>query len=198
MIRFVIAAAVAALAAACVSNTALEQYDVDANATVTRVGDDWDYDALAPEISGFLGVSAESIAVILSRLASDFDEPDAFIVGGEAAGAAGPGLRYGRGTLVTRDGRRGRVYWQGPSIGWDIGGNASRTFTLVYNLNDPNDLFRRFPGVEGSAYLVGGVGVNYQRAEDITLAPIRAGAGLRLGANVGYLAYSRDRNILPF
>lgn len=191
-------AALTLLLAACATNTTLEQYDVDANATIERVGDDWDYDTLAPEVSSFLGVSAENVAVIMARLASDFDEPDAFIVGGEAAGAAGPGLRYGRGVLVTRDGRRERVYWQGPSIGWDLGGNASRTFTLVYNLQYPDQIFRRFPGVEGSAYLVGGAGVNYQRAEDITLAPIRAGVGARLGANVGYLAYSRDRNILPF
>ncbi len=198
MLRFVIAAMAAASVGACASNTALEQYDVDANATIERVGDDWDYDTLTPEISEFLGASAENVAIVLSRLGADFGEPDAFIAGGEASGAAGPGLRYGRGTMVTRSGQRIRVYWQGPSIGFDVGGNASRTFTLVYNLDDANDVFRRFPGVEGSAYLVGGVGVNYQRAEDITLAPIRAGAGLRLGANVGYLAYSRDRNILPF
>ena len=83
-------------------------------------------------------------------------------------------------------------------MGWDWGGNASRVFTLCYNLQYPDAIFRRFPGVEGTAYLVGGLGVNYQRADTITLAPIRAGVGLRLGANVGYLAYSRQRNILPF
>ena len=90
------------------------------------------------------------------------------------------------------------VFWQGPSIGFDVGGNASRVFTLCYNLMYPDAIFRRFPGVEGSAYLVGGLGVNYQRAENIVLAPMRAGVGLRLGANIGYLVYSRQRNILPF
>jgi hypothetical protein len=90
------------------------------------------------------------------------------------------------------------VFWQGPSAGWDFGGNASRVFTLCYGLWEPERIFQRFPGVEGTAYLVGGLGVNYQRAEEITLAPIRAGVGLRLGANVGYLAYTRKRNVFPF
>ena len=87
------------------------------------------------------------------------------------------------------------VFWQGPSVGFDFGGNASRVFTLCYNLQYPDAIFRRFPGVEGSAYFIGGLGVNYQRADDITLAPIRAGVGLRLGANIGYLAYSRKRDL---
>ncbi len=89
------------------------------------------------------------------------------------------------------------VYWQGPSLGFDWGGNAARTFTLCYNLQYPDAIFRRYPGVEGSAYLVGGLGVNYQQADDITLAPIRAGVGVRLGAAIGYLSYSRKRNWLP-
>ena len=84
------------------------------------------------------------------------------------------------------------------SAGWDFGGNASRVFVLCYNLQVPEVIFQRFPGVEGSAYLVGGLGVNYQRADDVTLAPIRAGVGLRLGANVGYLSYSRKRHKIPF
>jgi len=90
------------------------------------------------------------------------------------------------------------VFWQGPSVGWDFGGNASRVFTLVYNLQVPDAIYQRFPGVEGSAYLVGGVGVNYQARNDITLAPMRAGVGLRLGANIGYLSYTRVRHVLPF
>ena len=90
------------------------------------------------------------------------------------------------------------VYWQGPSIGWDFGGNGSRSFTLCYNLQYPDAIYRRFPGVEGTVYVIGGIGVNYQRADEITLAPMRAGLGLRLGANVGYLAYSRRRQWFPF
>jgi hypothetical protein len=91
-----------------------------------------------------------------------------------------------------------RVYWQGPSIGFDTGGNASKVFTLIYGMREPSQIFHRYPGVDGSAYFVGGVGVNYQRRNNITLAPMRAGVGLRLGANVGYLAYSRNRRLNPF
>ena len=90
------------------------------------------------------------------------------------------------------------VFWQGPSVGWDFGGNASRVFTLCYNLQYPEVIFQRFPGVEGSAYLVAGLGVNYLRSDDIILAPIRTGVGVRLGANVGYLGFSRTRRTLPF
>jgi hypothetical protein len=108
------------------------------------------------------------------------------------------GARYGRGLLYMKEKSAQEVFWQGPSIGFDMGGNASRVFTLCYNLYYPDAIYRRFPGVEGSAYLIGGLGVNYQRAEDMVLAPIRAGVGLRLGANIGYLVYSRQRNILPF
>src|SRR5690606_16244000 len=114
-------------------------------------------------------------------------------------GAAGVGVRYGRGRLRLKaaDGTT-RVYWQGPSIGIDAGGNAAKVFTLCYNLTSSSQLFERFPGVEGSAYYVGGVGVTYQRRDNITLAPIRAGVGLRLGANIGYLHYTRRRRVLPF
>ena len=90
------------------------------------------------------------------------------------------------------------MFWQGPSIGFDTGGNAAKVFTLVYNMRNPDQIFHRYAGVEGSAYYIGGVGVNYQRRGDITLAPMRFGVGLRLGANVGYLAYSRRRRINPF
>ena len=94
-------------------------------------------------------------------------------------------------------GPRRKVYWQGPSIGFDTGGNASKVFTLAYNLRNPDLIFRRYPGVEGSAYFIGGIGVNYLRADDITLAPMRAGIGFRAGANVGYLAFSRKRRVVP-
>jgi hypothetical protein len=115
-----------------------------------------------------------------------------------AAGAVTVGARYGRGMLYMKERPTTEVFWQGPTIGFDLGGNASRCFTLCYNLQYSDALFRRFPGVEGSAYLVGGLGVQYQRAENIVLAPIRAGVGLRLGANIGYLVYSRQRNWAPF
>jgi hypothetical protein len=147
-----------------------------------------------------LGIAAEQIGAAIERIfAEQGDRPTAYIAGEEAAGAAAVGLRYGRGALHMKDlSASQEVFWQGISIGWDVGGNASRVFTLVYGLYHPDMLYRRYPGVEGSAYLVGGLGVNYQRAENIVLAPIRTGVGLRLGANVGTMAYSRQRNLLPF
>ena len=147
-----------------------------------------------------LGIAAEAIGGAIERIFADQgDRPTAYIAGEEGAGAAGVGLRYGRGARHMKDlSASQEVFWQGISIGWDVGGNASRVFTLVYGLYHPDMIYRRYPGVEGSAYLVGGVGVNYQAADGIVLAPIRTGVGLRLGANVGTMAYSRQRNILPF
>jgi hypothetical protein len=161
-------------------------------------GDSFTEDEVVSAVEDWLGVSAETAGSIVERIFGDLGRPNAYIYGGEASGAIGVGVRYGDGTLVTKIGDERKVYWQGPSAGFDTGANASKTFTLVYNLRDADDIYRRFPGVEGSAYFVGGVGVNYQRADEITLAPMRAGVGFRLGANVGYLAYSRRRNILPF
>jgi hypothetical protein len=157
-------------------------------------------DELVQAGSNFLGVAAESIGGAIERVFGEQgDSPTAYIAGEEGSGAIGVGLRYGRGLLYMKSqGRPQEVFWQGPTVGWDFGGNAARVFTLVYNLHYADMIYRRFPGVEGSAYLVGGLGVNYQAADGMTLAPIRAGVGLRLGANVGYLAYSRQRNIIPF
>jgi hypothetical protein len=155
-------------------------------------------DEIVNQVSDFMGVTAESAGAIVERIFAQNGKPTGYIAGEEGSGAFAIGARYGRGLLYMKDRPPMEVYWQGPSIGWDLGGNASRTFTLCYGIQRPDEIFQRFPGVEGTAYLVGGMGVNYQRSDDITLAPIRAGVGLRLGANLGYLAYSRKRHILPF
>ncbi|MEQ8747960.1 DUF1134 domain-containing protein [Pyruvatibacter sp.] len=160
--------------------------------------DTYSRDEVLNAAKGFFGDVSEDMARAVDRVFSDHGRPNAYIVGEEGAGAIGVGLRYGSGSLHMKPGRVQKVYWQGPSIGWDIGGNASKVFTLVYNLPAMDDIYRRFPGVEGSLYVVGGVGVNYQQAGDTILAPMRAGAGLRAGANVGYLSYTRERRILPF
>ncbi len=147
-----------------------------------------------------LGIAAEAMGGVIERIFADQgDRPTAYIAGEEGAGAIGVGARYGRGALHMKNGAPAQeVFWQGISIGWDLGGNASRVFTLVYGLYAPDAIYRRYPGVEGTAYLIAGLGVNYQRADGIVLAPVRTGVGLRLGANVGTMAYSRQRNILPF
>ncbi len=155
-------------------------------------------DELVNRVSDALGVTAEAAGGAVERVFKDNGRPTGYIAGEEASGAITVGLRYGRGLLYMKDRPTLQVYWQGPTVGWDLGGNASRVFTLCYDLQYPDAIFRRFPGVEGTAYLIGGLGVNYQRADGITLAPIRAGVGLRLGANIGYLSYSRQQNGWPF
>lgn len=150
----------------------------------------------------FFGATTEGLATAVRKVFSDYGEPNAYIEGEEISGAFILGLRYGKGTLHMASSKSSGaglpVYWQGPSVGFDWGGDAAKVFTLVYSLSSPDLIFQRFPGVEGSAYLVGGLGVNYQRSGSITLAPIRTGAGLRLGANVGYLHYDRESSWIPF
>ncbi len=158
----------------------------------------YDRSELVNGVSDFLGVSAESAAAAIERIFKENGRPTAYIAGEEGSAAFFGGLRYGKGLLYMKHRPTTRVFWRGPSIGFDWGLNASRCFTLCYNLQYPEFIFRRFPGVDGSAYLVAGLGVNYQHADGVTLAPIRTGVGLRLGANVGYLAYSRTRNYFPF
>ena len=158
------------------------------------------FDELVAAGSRELGIAAEVVGGAIERVFADQgDRPTAYIAGEEGSGAVVVGARYGRGALHMKDlSASQEVFWQGISIGWDVGGNASRVFTLVYGLFHPDAIYRRYPGVEGSAYLVAGLGVNYLRSDDIILAPIRTGVGVRLGANVGYLGLSRTRRTLPF
>ena len=152
---------------------------------------------IVDHVSDFFGVTAETAGSIIERAFKDNGRPTGYIAGEEGSGAFVFGLRYGKGLLYMKNKAAQTVYWQGPSVGFDTGGNASRVFVLCYDLQYPDARYRRFPGVEGSAYFIGGMGVNYQRADGITVAPIRAGVGLRLGANIGYLAYTRHRNFIP-
>jgi hypothetical protein len=146
----------------------------------------------------FFGGTTEGLAKAIEKAFHDLGAPNAYIQGSEGSGAFIVGLRYGEGQLFYKGGGNTKLYWQGPSVGFDWGGNASKVFTLVYNLHWTRDIYQRFPGVDGSLYLVAGVGLNYQRANDITLAPIRTGVGLRAGASVGYLAYTQHQSWIPF
>lgn len=152
---------------------------------------------LITAISTHLGVTAESAASAIERLFKDKGRPTGYITGQEGSGAVIVGARYGQGTLWMKNGRSQKVYWQGPSVGFDGGADVSKVFTLVYGLNDPQYIFQRFPGVDGSAYLVAGMAVNYQRANGITLAPVRSGVGARLGVNVNYISITRKRSLIP-
>ena len=149
--------------------------------------------------SDFLGVTVEALGGAMEKIFADYgDHPTAYIAGEEASGSLGVGVRYGKGNLFMKAAPDPtHIFWQGPSIGFDTGANASRVFSLVYNLKDPAFIYRRYPGVEGSAYFIGGLGVTYQRAEGVVLTPIRAGVGFRLGANVGYMNISKKRRLLP-
>jgi hypothetical protein len=145
----------------------------------------------------FFGITTEAMAKAVQHLFGDLGEPDAYIKGDEGSGAFIIGLRYGSGYLIRKTRDPMMVYWKGPSVGFDVGGNASKVFTLIYDLREDRRLFQRFPGVEGSIYFVAGLGVNYQRSGGVTLAPIRTGVGFRAGANVQYQVYSDRRDWFP-
>ncbi len=155
-------------------------------------------DEIVHNVSNFFGVTSETVGGAVEHVFRDQGQPTGYIAGEEGSGAFILGLRYGKGLLYMKHRPPVKVYWRGPTAGFDFGGNASRVFTLCYNLQYPDAIFQRFPGVEGSLYVVAGIGLNYQSANDIVLAPMRTGVGLRAGASVGYLAYSRSAHLEPF
>jgi hypothetical protein len=155
-------------------------------------------DDLIGAAEGVFGKGAQGLAKLIEDILKKQGQPNGYIVGREGGGALVVGLRYGSGTLHHKVEGQKPVYWTGPSIGFDAGANAGSTFVLVYNLYDSEDLYRRFPSGEGVAYLVGGFNASYLRRGDIVLIPIRVGAGLRLGANVGYMKFSKKQRWLPF
>lgn len=147
---------------------------------------------------GFFGSMSAGLASVIEYAFQNYGRPNGYILGSEGGAALLAGLRYGDGRLVTKLGGERKVYWQGPSVGYDVGLAGSRVMFLVYNLQNEEDLFARFIGVDGSAYIVGGVGVTFLKKGPIVLAPIRTGLGLRVGANVGYLKFTPTRSINPF
>ena len=146
----------------------------------------------------FFGSVSQGLAGVVEYAFGKAGRPNGYILGEDAGGALIAGLRYGEGILHTKDAGHHKVYWQGPSVGYDFGAEGSKTMVLVYNLRDPAQIYNRFAGVEGSAYLVGGVSIQFQQYGDVILAPIRSGVGLRLGANLGYLKYTRSPTWNPF
>ena len=161
-------------------------------------GQTYHKDDLIGAAEGVFGKGAKGLAEIVEKILKDQGEPNAYIAGREASGAFVVGLRYGSGTLShSVEGQRA-VYWTGPSLGFDVGGDAANTFVLVYNLYDSQDLYKRYPQVEGRAYFVGGLSATYLRRGDVAIIPIRLGVGLRLGANIGYMKFSEKSKWLPF
>jgi hypothetical protein len=138
----------------------------------------------------FFGSVSRGLAQIVEKAVSQWGLPNGYILGEEASGAFIAGLRYGDGMLYTKNAGDLKVYWQGPSIGFDAGGEGARTMMLVYNLPNTKAIYERFGGIDGSAYFIGGFGMTALTANNIVLVPIRSGVGLRLGANVGYLKFT--------
>jgi hypothetical protein len=157
----------------------------------------YDQDSILSEAKAFFGEASEGLAKAIEKAFKEHGRPVGYIKGQELSAAVTLGLSYGQGDLILKNGETAKVFWQGPSLGFDLGFNASKVFTLVYNLPSKDAIYQRFPGVDGSLYLVAGVGMTYQRRQDIVLAPIRLGAGWRSGASVGYLHYTRERTYNP-
>jgi len=146
----------------------------------------------------FFGGVSRGLAQIVEKAFSQWGLPNGYILGEEAAGAFVAGLRYGEGTLFTKNAGDLRVFWQGPSLGFDAGGDGARTMMLVYNLPATEAIYERFAGIDGSAYFVGGLGMTALTANNVVLVPIRSGVGLRLGANIGYLKFTPRPTWNPF
>jgi hypothetical protein len=139
----------------------------------------------------FFGTVSKGLAQIVERAVSQWGVPNGYILGEEGGGAFFAGMRYGEGMLYTKNAGDRKIYWQGPSIGFDWGGEGARTMILVYNLPDVDAIYDRFGGIDGSAYFVGGFGMTALTSNNIVLVPIRSGVGLRLGANIGYLKFTQ-------
>ncbi|PPD43116.1 MAG: hypothetical protein CTY15_10940 [Methylocystis sp.] len=146
----------------------------------------------------FFGSISRGLADGLERANKSWGRPNAYILGQEAGGAFVGGLRYGEGTMFTRNAGRKRVFWQGPSIGFDAGADGARTMMLVYNLPEVDSIYRRYAGVNGSAYLVGGLGFTALNNQEVVVMPVRAGLGARLGLAIGYLKFTPDSTWNPF
>ncbi len=155
-------------------------------------------DDLIGAAEGVFGKGAAGLGGIMERILADQGEPVGYIVGREAAFAVAIGVRYGSGTLRHKIEGERPVYWTGPSIGFDLGGDAANVFTLVYNLYDTQDLYRRYPQAEGRAYFVGGFAATYLRRGNVVLIPVRLGVGLRAGVNIGYMKFREKANWVPF
>lgn len=186
------------LALAAIAAAAFALAAPAASAAQNNDNDTYSRNEIVQAVSDFFGVTTEAAAKAVEYVFRKHGRPNGYIVGSEGSGAVVIGVRYGEGDLYFKHRRRGvKVYWQGPSVGFDVGANASKCFTLVYNLPNEEKLFQRYPGVEGTYYFIAGIGINYQQSGRTILAPMRTGVGVRAGVNAGYLSYSRERSWVP-
>ena len=181
----------------CCGTLAADTPSTAVNADRQVAHDTYSDDEVAKAASDFFSSGAKELSDVLAKVLKEKGRPVAIIRGEEAGGAIGVGLRYGHGELVYKGAPARKVFWQGPSIGFDVGANAVKTFILVYGLPNTESLFMRFPGVEGSLYFLGGFGVNYVQRDGIALAPVRFGVGWRQGIALSYMNFSRERRYNP-
>ena len=161
-------------------------------------GPTYENDDVLAAAEGTFGKGAKGLAKAIESILKKQGRPNAYIAGREGSGAFVLGARYGSGMLNHRVGGTQKVYWRGPSIGFDVGGDAAKVFVLVYNLYDTEDLYKRFPGGEGRLYFVGGFAMTYLRRGNIVLIPVRLGVGWRAGINAGYMKFSHKSKWIPF
>lgn len=180
------------------SSTAIPSAPVAALPPTQATGDSYTIDEIKDASKGFFGTISTGLASVIEHAFSKLGRPNAYVLGSEGGGAFIAGVRYGSGTLYTRGGRTREVFWHGPSIGYDFGASGAKTLFLVYNLRDELDIFAGFSGVEGSAFLVGGVGMTILTDSKVVMAPIRSGVGLRLGASIGYVRFTPRATWNPF
>lgn len=171
---------------------------VAAQAQSGSLSDTYSGDELVQTGGEFFGSVAQGLASLVERATSQFGLPNAYILGEEAGGAFFAGARYGQGTMYTRNQGEHQIFWQGPTVGIDFGGDGSKVMMLVYNLSSVQQAFGRYPGVDGSAYVVGGLGMTVIKYGDVVMVPIRSGVGLRAGVNVGYLKFTEQPTWNPF
>lgn len=162
------------------------------------VGDTYSSNELVDTGGAFFGSVAQGLASLVERAVSQLGLPNGYILGEEGSGALFVGARYGSGTLYTRNAGEHPLYWQGPTFGLDAGGEGSKVMILVYNLDSVNEVFGRYPGIDGSAYAVAGLGMTFVKNKDVVMVPIRSGLGLRAGVNVGYIKFTDEPTWNPF
>ncbi len=193
MVYLILAAFVALTAATLVLTPSLSQAQQQGSLSDTFSGDE-----LVDTGHQFFGSVAQGLASLVERAVSQFGLPNAYILGEEAGGAIFAGARYGEGTMYTRNQGEHPVFWQGPTVGFDFGGDGSKVMMLVYNLSSVQEAYDRYPGVDGSAYVVGGLGMTVMKMKNVVIVPIRSGVGLRAGLNVGYLKFTDQPTWNPF
>lgn len=170
---------------------------LSANAQGT-VSDAYSTDELINAGSEFFGSVSQGLASVVERAVAQFGQPNAYILGKEGSAALIGGVRYGEGAMYTRNVGQREIFWQGPTIGFDAGADGSQVMMLVYNLPNVNEVYGRYPAVQGTAYFIGGVGMTVMKRDNVIMVPIRSGIGARLGVNVGYLKFTPQPTWNPF